>query len=593
MAKSSIKFDKKYFFEHNDRTQKEEPKYLLPKGYRLGNEFDYSAKQAKKRLADFTANAEKNMREKFNQELQAKSFVWEAVINLNENHTLENLKKAVKKLEKETGFKSIQMSIHRDEGHIKKDKNGNDIVIYNFHAHVTFFTLDQYTGQQLYRKDISPSLRKKYREKVEAPFKLNIPTNAIKILAPKEKRKKSVWGINDQNINVEIRKQFKADGHIVFDREKMSSLQTVIAEELGMVRGTVSVKHEADKLGVEVSRPAPGLGHKAHKAREQAKERIKKKARKLLKEERVKVKDVTEANKSLKDEMKELGISGRAIHARVEAIIRTLRDKARAKSLTVTGLEKEMQELRAELLKTQTENQILKEENDEHRRERTGEYKRAIDRTKQSTRDLSTATGGDISGATEAYQAKRAAAKIDEVIERAANGAIKQIDGFLEELGEVTVDNLLEQNRELKEQEKEPDLATALAIVAKHSMVDKEVIFDSISKKQPTIDDDYSKLEIVTIHDDYEPKKALKLTNERAPEYQKPVSFEKEIDGGTLDYISKKASEFLHIIAQKASAEWGKLEKMIKSKKFEDSDLSKSDKKQVDRSKKKNKLSFK
>jgi hypothetical protein len=57
-----------------------------------------------------------------------------------------------KAIEKETGFTSVQIAVHRDEGHI----NERGIAEHNLHAHVTFFTLDQNTGQQLYRKSITP-----------------------------------------------------------------------------------------------------------------------------------------------------------------------------------------------------------------------------------------------------------------------------------------------------------------------------------------------------------------------------------------------------------------------------------------------------
>lgn len=162
MAKSSINFEKamRSSFEHNDRSQKNEPKYLLPKEFRLGNDFDFSAKQAEQKLEELHVAAKDNFKEKFGQKLQAKSFIWEAIINLNKDHTLADVKKLVKEIEKNTGFKSLQISIHRDEGHVKKDKNGKLFAIHNFHAHLSFFTLDQNTGQQLYRKQVTEKQQK-------------------------------------------------------------------------------------------------------------------------------------------------------------------------------------------------------------------------------------------------------------------------------------------------------------------------------------------------------------------------------------------------------------------------------------------------
>jgi len=157
MAKSSINFAKavKGGLAHNDRTQ-EAPDYLLPPEHRLKNEVDVSAKVASQKIQELHQEAQENYRQKFGQKLQAKSYTWEAVINLNKEHTLQDVKQLVKALEKETGFTSVQIAIHRDEGHI----NERGVAIHNLHAHVTFFTLDRTTGQQLYRKSMTPKQKK-------------------------------------------------------------------------------------------------------------------------------------------------------------------------------------------------------------------------------------------------------------------------------------------------------------------------------------------------------------------------------------------------------------------------------------------------
>jgi len=157
MAKSSINFAKASNggLNHNDRTEAVEPKYLLPHEHRLENELDFSAKEAKEKLTDLYSAAKSNYQNKFNQKLQAKSYTWEAVINLNKEHTLQDVQELTRAIEKETGFTSVQIAIHRDEGRMERGTP-----IYNLHAHVTFFTLDQSTGQQLYRKSITPQQAK-------------------------------------------------------------------------------------------------------------------------------------------------------------------------------------------------------------------------------------------------------------------------------------------------------------------------------------------------------------------------------------------------------------------------------------------------
>ncbi len=153
MAKASINFAKASpgGLKHNDRTEEREPEYLLPVEHRLKNEVDRSATEASKMISDLYQEARENYRQKFGQKLQAKSYVWEAVVNLNKEHTLEDVQRLTKAIEKETGFTGVQITIHRDEGHI----NERGVPQHNLHAHITFFTLDRQTGEQLYRKQVT------------------------------------------------------------------------------------------------------------------------------------------------------------------------------------------------------------------------------------------------------------------------------------------------------------------------------------------------------------------------------------------------------------------------------------------------------
>ena len=46
------------------------------------------------------------------------TLIKEAILNLNENHTLQDLEKVKQTLENEYGYKISNMSIHKDEGYI-------------------------------------------------------------------------------------------------------------------------------------------------------------------------------------------------------------------------------------------------------------------------------------------------------------------------------------------------------------------------------------------------------------------------------------------------------------------------------------------
>ncbi len=279
MRGSSINFKKcrRGALNHNDRTEAIEAGYLLPEEYRLGNEFDLSASEANKKIKELYAQASNNYQKEFGQKLQAKTYLIEAVANLDAHHTLYDVKKMVEKISKITGFTCVQIAIHKDEGAVGKNREGEVVVLYNYHAHLVFFTLDLESGLQLYRKDISKPLRRLYEMEVTRDFSKNRrlypPFHPNKVIPIKKKTKWSTQ--NRVEINKEVRRRFKRDGHVVYDREMMSYLQTVVAEALGMPRGVVSVESEAKRLGVTLEKnPAVRREHRQYRAAKKEEERL-------------------------------------------------------------------------------------------------------------------------------------------------------------------------------------------------------------------------------------------------------------------------------------------------------------------------------
>ena len=142
MAKSSINFQKSkgHSYDHNFR--KDEPNYLLKPADRLEN---------------FYWQNEKSAREIFDEELSKakrkggriptfENSHWEAVLNLNKNHTLEDVQRVAEYIEQKFNITCATIAVHRDEGHYKNDKPQH-----NFHAHITFVTYKD--GQQNWRKE--------------------------------------------------------------------------------------------------------------------------------------------------------------------------------------------------------------------------------------------------------------------------------------------------------------------------------------------------------------------------------------------------------------------------------------------------------
>lgn len=152
---SSINFKKSSAgFEHNDRTEKREPKHLLPEEFRQENECDRSAIEAKTLLAEMIETAKKEYQARTGQRCQAKIMTVEAVVNLEQHHSLNDVKQINEYLETRYGFRAVQSSIHRDEGHI----NENGKPEYNYHAHVVYCNLDK-DGKTLLKELSTDNLR--------------------------------------------------------------------------------------------------------------------------------------------------------------------------------------------------------------------------------------------------------------------------------------------------------------------------------------------------------------------------------------------------------------------------------------------------
>jgi len=340
MAKSSINFAKatKGGLRHNDRT--EVPDYLLAEKYHLGNEVDVSAKDAEAKIQILYKEAKEKYEERTGQKIQATSYKWEAVVNLNKEHTLKNVQQLTQDLEKETGFTAVQVAIHRDEGRIIKDSQDKEVPLHNHHAHITFFTLDRETGDNLYRRTIKASGRRKIEKEIFDKYH-----NIQKGEAGSKERK-----VFNKLMNGEIKKK----GLKVMDSKRLSQLQTLTAKSLGMKRGKVSVKEEAERLGVEHDKnPAERLEHKQYKQVQQEKELIK-------------AKDLKEELKKARESLKDQGAK-RADYAKLEHLSKELQEERKEKTLTKEKLAlalKEVTELKTDIKGITTKNVEIKKDFD-------------------------------------------------------------------------------------------------------------------------------------------------------------------------------------------------------------------------------------
>lgn len=150
MAKSSINFAKvsSHSFLHNDRSEKRTANSVHTE-HSHKNEFDVNAKNAKATFDNLYKLAISKVTGK-TRRADKKNCLIEAAVNIKTNTTMEDLKKLQKHIEKEFGFIGLQIAMHKDEGH--KHKNSQGKLETNLHAHMSFFTLDQDTGRQMFRR---------------------------------------------------------------------------------------------------------------------------------------------------------------------------------------------------------------------------------------------------------------------------------------------------------------------------------------------------------------------------------------------------------------------------------------------------------
>ena len=127
MAISSINIQPAtaHCFAHNDRSDK--VTYLIDSSKE--NECSASASVAQKALAQMISEAKKYRKDNGLRAMKSDTVkAVEAVVNLNAGHTLKDVQVLAGQIEKEFGFRAVQIAIHRDEGKSVKDKN--------YHAHI-------------------------------------------------------------------------------------------------------------------------------------------------------------------------------------------------------------------------------------------------------------------------------------------------------------------------------------------------------------------------------------------------------------------------------------------------------------------------
>lgn len=140
MAKSSIHIQAGQLgvFQHNDRSRPTKNTIFHDE-----KSLAVTAKDAFKIYREELAFRSAAYKKRTGQRLQKKAITHlSAIVNLEQRHGLEDIKKIAKHLAETLDTRILQVAIHRDEGHI--DENGK--AVKNYHAHIEMMGLDSGGG---------------------------------------------------------------------------------------------------------------------------------------------------------------------------------------------------------------------------------------------------------------------------------------------------------------------------------------------------------------------------------------------------------------------------------------------------------------
>lgn len=279
MTISSIHFQKaevEFAEKHNFRTEKKEPEYLLDKQYRKTNEYLklYDPKELyQEQLKLRTQNHARGFAP------HLKDVYWEAVVNLDEKHNLDDVKKVANFIQQKYHLQPCSIALHHDEGYTDKDGT----VKYNHHAHLCFLTMDK--GISTMRKIRSKELRqmqsevaqllglergkenskatrldhKQYREKAkelaQKDFVMNVVQDAY--TSTLKKKEAELLTLKEQKTIVEAeRKKYKDEAdHIASEYRALQALNKTLhtREELDKALAALRTQYE-DRLAKEVEK---------------------------------------------------------------------------------------------------------------------------------------------------------------------------------------------------------------------------------------------------------------------------------------------------------------------------------------------------
>jgi len=288
------------------------------------------------------------------QKLQKKSITHlSAIVNLNQNHTLEDLKPLAKYLEDELDTKIFQVAIHRDEGKLVHATIPNKILTSGEH----FFSNPPKNKKLYFDKNFENEIdlsEWNFEKNYHAHFEmlgLDSDGNSIR----RKLNNKFFRKLQDKT--AELLGMERGNASPSYTKEEMKQIRYKLHME-----GYQPKNKEYGKKFIEVAKELnlykPKPNHKKRKDTHDHKDE-KAKENEILAKEYAKQKDLKEDIAKLKKQLQEQGAK-REQYAELEQLNRDLKAKIKAKDLTIEQLQDKLQMFEQVNIALKEQNQALK-----------------------------------------------------------------------------------------------------------------------------------------------------------------------------------------------------------------------------------------
>ena len=409
MAKSSSHIDKgfKGFLAHNSRESYSHSQVFFDEKNELWNNKDEAFEIYRAELKVRGAKYE----ERIKQSLQKNALTHlSMIVNLEQHHSLDDLKPLNNFIENRLDTKIFQVGIHRDEGKLVS-KEDEDIMLVS--GEDFFANLDdkQLYYDKGYTKPVNMYewvFEKNYHAHVEF-MGLDSEGMAIKRNRLTRTFLQELQDLTAETLNMERGQKYRS-----YSKEQMQQIKAELKPKKEYVSERAYAQAfnvVAKEMGYYFEKKSKRVDTHPYKKQAKVKNDAVKKAKESWKEVTKKLRAELQAEKAIRPQ-----------YAWLEQRKKELEQLVKLKELAYLDAIKLLKTEHSDIMQSLIqENQKLKDENEQLRTDQRSNYERTLEQIDRATDDLSRTTEADIIRVTEAYQAKRGAEEVNRSIEHSTH----------------------------------------------------------------------------------------------------------------------------------------------------------------------------